>query len=77
MTGMLVLFWIPWLLTLAPPSDDDAARGADHLRDQVRTLVQPLLEKKQSVGVVVGVIEAGHAAGLRLWPRGARRRQGA
>jgi CubicO group peptidase (beta-lactamase class C family) len=59
MNAMVALLWIPCLATLPPPRDDDAALKADDLRGRVQTLVQPLLEKKQSAGVVFGVIEAG------------------
>jgi serine-type D-Ala-D-Ala carboxypeptidase/endopeptidase len=41
------------------PGDDATARAAGDLRGRVQALVDPVLEKKQSVGVVVGVIEGG------------------
>jgi Beta-lactamase len=50
---------LSWVLALSALGDDASARAVDDLRGRVQALVQPLLEKKQSVGVVVGVIEAG------------------
>jgi CubicO group peptidase (beta-lactamase class C family) len=44
---------------LHAPHDDAAVRQVDDLRGRTEALVKPLLDKKQSVGVVVGVIDAG------------------
>ena len=59
MNAMATILWLSWVLALPAPGDDAPAREADDLRGRVQALVQPMLEKKQSVGVVVGVIEAG------------------
>jgi serine-type D-Ala-D-Ala carboxypeptidase/endopeptidase len=59
MNAKATILWLHWLLALPSVGDDASAQKVDNLRSQVGALVKPLLEKKQSVGVVVGVIEAG------------------
>jgi CubicO group peptidase (beta-lactamase class C family) len=59
MNSMATILWLTWILAMPAPGDGPLAREADDLRGQVQALVQPMLEKKKSVGVVVGVIEAG------------------
>ena len=51
--------WLSWLLALPALGEDDPARKAEDLRGRVQALVQPMLEKKKTVGVAVGVIEGG------------------
>lgn len=53
-------FCLACLFALPVAGDDPPAAGkVEDLRKRVQTLVQPMLDKKQSVGVVVGVIEGG------------------
>jgi CubicO group peptidase (beta-lactamase class C family) len=61
MNAMATILWLrlAWALALPALGDDASAHAVDDLRGRVQALVQPLLEKKQSVGVVVGVVEAG------------------
>jgi D-alanyl-D-alanine-carboxypeptidase/D-alanyl-D-alanine-endopeptidase len=59
MNVMATIFLLPWLLAHPAVGDDDSVRKVDDFRSQAEALVRPLLDKKQSVGVVVGVIEAG------------------
>jgi CubicO group peptidase (beta-lactamase class C family) len=60
MTGEILIEKSLDLVKRSPAPDDDApARKADDLHGRVQALVQPMLEKKKSVGVVVGVIEGG------------------
>jgi CubicO group peptidase (beta-lactamase class C family) len=59
MNATAATLWLSWVLALPAPGEDAVAREADDLHGRVQALVQPMLERKKSVGVVVGVIEAG------------------
>jgi CubicO group peptidase (beta-lactamase class C family) len=59
--AMAMILWLPLVLALPLEIDDGASRKLDELRGRVQPLVQPLFDKKQSVGVVVGVIESDRA----------------
>jgi hypothetical protein len=61
MIAMATILWLRLSCVLSLPalSDDVSDRAVDDLRGQAQALVQPLLEKKQSVGVVAGLFEAG------------------
>jgi CubicO group peptidase (beta-lactamase class C family) len=49
------------VFALLATSDGPPPREADDLRARVQALVQPMLDRKQSVGIVVGVIEEGRS----------------
>ncbi len=55
----IATFWLTWLLAAPARAEDPPAHKADDLRGRVQALVQPMLDKKKSVGMVVGVIEGG------------------
>jgi CubicO group peptidase (beta-lactamase class C family) len=59
MNAMAAALWLSWIFALPTPGDGAWAREADDLRGRVQALVQPMLDKKKSVGMVVGVIEGG------------------
>ncbi len=59
MNAMTTTLCLSCVLALPASGDDDPARKADVLRGRVQALVQPMLEKKKTVGVVIGVIEGG------------------
>ena len=59
MNAMATTLWLSCVLALPAPGDDAPAREADDLLGRVQALVQPMLEKKKSVGMVFGVIEGG------------------
>ncbi len=54
MNALATAFCLSYALLAAP-----GAGEADDLRSRIETLVRPLLDQKQAVGVVVGVIEGG------------------
>jgi hypothetical protein len=58
-TATILWLRLAWALALPALGDEAPAHAVDDLRGRVQALVKPLLEKKQSVGVVVGVVEAG------------------
>ncbi len=59
MNATAATLWLSWMLALPGQGDDDAARHVADLRGRVQALVQPMLDKKKTVGVAVGVIEGG------------------
>jgi serine-type D-Ala-D-Ala carboxypeptidase/endopeptidase len=59
MNATAATLWLSWVLVLPAPGEGFPAREADDLQGRVQALVQPMLEKKKSVGMVVGVIEGG------------------
>ena len=58
MNALATTFCLASVLILAEPRVGVRAGEADDLRAKIQPLVQTLLDQKQSVGVVVGVIEA-------------------
>ncbi len=59
MNATAATLWLSWMLALPWQGDDDPARHVADFRGQVQALIQPMLDKKKTVGVVVGVIEGG------------------
>jgi hypothetical protein len=59
MNALATAFCLSSVLILAAPGAGVRAGEADDLRARIEPLVRPLLDKKQAVGVVVGVIEGG------------------
>lgn len=59
MTALATAFCLSCVFALTEPGDHPPADHDDDLRARVQALVQPILDKKQSVGMVVGVIEGG------------------
>jgi serine-type D-Ala-D-Ala carboxypeptidase/endopeptidase len=57
MNPLATAFCLSSALILAAPGAGALAGEADELRARIQPLVQPLLEKKQAVGVIVAVIE--------------------
>jgi serine-type D-Ala-D-Ala carboxypeptidase/endopeptidase len=51
--------WLFCLCAVPAPDDGASAREADDLRGRVQALVQPMLDKKKSVGIAVGMLEGG------------------
>jgi CubicO group peptidase (beta-lactamase class C family) len=59
MNTMTTGLWLSWMLGLPAAGGGAPPHEAADLRGRVEALVRPMLEKKKSVGVVVGVIEGG------------------
>jgi CubicO group peptidase (beta-lactamase class C family) len=60
MNMMALILGLSWVLAPTAQQGERArAREADPLRGRAQALVQPMLDKKKSVGMVVGVIEGG------------------